>query len=190
MSSVVHISDKCTDLRRVYSVFTPTTGGGGINDDPSLFMGSVEEAVGSALTSYNYKLGNESVFNEPVQETTNNNISLAHFLDAHHSGGNKNSPAMSISNINNDLLNTRFATVYESKSSFVICCDMTYSAESKDGAVTQGVSPGSQPITGHFKFSGVPSLNNHNFVECGYDLVVKNGSLSYVEHQLHGKHSV
>ena len=181
------ISDKCTDLKRVYSVFHSPTNVGLPNVQPFAFLGSVREAAATKVTSYNYKLGNKHIYNEEVAETDNNNISLNHFVNAHYKAGKPSSPAMFISKYNKKDI-TSFATNYESNKNFVLCPNFTYSEESNKGVV-QGVSAGGLPITAVFKFEADPNLTNQNFVECGYDLVIQHGQLSYVEHVLNGEYS-
>jgi hypothetical protein len=186
-TQTVFISDNCTDLRRVYSVFHNPVNGGVANVAPFAFLGSTRENDAAKLTSYNFKLGNKHIYNEDVQETDNNNISLNHFLNAHYKGAKPCCPAMYISKLNaSDGVN--FASNYESKKSFVLCPNFTYSEEANKGVI-QGVSAGGLPITATYKFAAQPNLTNNSFVECGYDLVIQHGQLSYVEHRMDGEYS-
>jgi hypothetical protein len=186
-TQTVFISDNCTDLRRVYSVFHEH-----VNDmnernvAPWSFLGSAREDDDAKLTSYNFKLGNKHIYNEDVVETDNNNVSLNHFVNAHYKGAKPCCPAMYISKLNR--LDNNFGTNYESKKSFVLCPNFTYSEEAAKGVI-QGVSAGGLPITATYKFAAQPNLTNNCFVECGYDLVIQNGQLSYVEHRLDGEYS-
>jgi hypothetical protein len=188
----VFISDNCTDLRRIYSVFHSPTGNrtavaARANKPVFEFVGAVHDAAPQRLVSYNYKLGNKSIYNEDVQETVNNNISLNHVLNAHYKGAKPCCPAMFMAKLNlgDDAW---LATNYETNGDFVLCPNFTYSDESNKGVI-QGVSAGGLPITATFKFAEAATLINNNFVECGYDLVIQKGQLSYVEHRLDGEYS-
>ena len=188
----VFISDNCTDLRRIYSVFHSPTGNqpfapARANKPAFEFVGAVHDSAPQRLVSYNFKLGNKHYYNEDVQETVNNNISLNHVLNAHYKGAKPCCPAMFMSklNLDDDLW---FGTNYETNGDFVLCPNFTYSDESNKGVI-QGVSAGGLPITATFKFAEAATLINNNFVECGYDLVIQKGQLSYVEHRLDGEYS-
>lgn len=191
-TQTVFISDNCTDLKRVYSVFHNTQNDpdkvAGANLRPWDFKGSVAYSGGERLISYNYKLGNKRIYNEDVQETDNNNESLNHFLNAHYKGAKPCCPSMHIAKMNFGDASAEFQPNYETNGDFVLCPNFTYSEESSKGVI-QGVSAGGLPITATFKFAGTPNLTNNNFVECGYDLVIQNGQLSYVEHRLDGEYS-
>jgi len=195
-TQTVFISDNCTDLKRVYSVFHANTNSGTANQPPFVFLGSVKSSSGNKLISYNYKLGNKHVYNEDVQESHlvtvdgvlsevgTNNISLNHFLNAHYKGAKPCCPAMYIAkrNVGDE---TTFSTNYESRGCFALCPNFTYSEESNKGVI-QGVSAGGLPITATFKFDSTAagSFTNNNFVQAGYSLVIQGGELSYVEHQM------
>jgi hypothetical protein len=197
-TQTVFISDNCTDLKRVYSVFHKNTNTGDANNPPFVFLGSTLSPAGNKLVAYNYRLGNKNVYNEDVQESHvvdiggtptevgNNNISLNHFLNAHYKGAKPCCPAMYLAKRN--LSDPTYGTNYGSQGCFALCPNFTYSEESNKGVV-QGVSAGGLPITATFKFdSFVTGFTNNNFVEAGYSLVIQGGELSYVEHQL-GEHS-
>jgi len=186
-NQTVFISDNCTDLKRVYSVFHGNTNVGlPVNTQPYPFVGSVHEADANKVVGYNYKLGNKFIYNEEVAETDNNNISLNHFLNAHYKGAKPCCPAMYIAKLNMEEDDDTWTSNYESNKSFVLCPNFTYSEEASK--TIQGVSAGGLPITATFKFGATPSLTNNNFVQCGYQLVIENGQLSYAENKL-GEHS-
>jgi hypothetical protein len=194
-NQTVFISDNCTDLKRVYSVFSAAEGNkpgnsAGANTPAFHFLGAVHDETNTRLISYNFKLGNKFIYNEDVQEVLNNNISLNHFINAHYKGAKPCCPAMFINKRNYDD-EVHFASNYETRGDFVLCPNFTYSEEANKGVI-QGVSAGGLPITAVFKFAASPAsqpLINHNFVECGYDLVIQHGQLSYVEHRLDGEYS-
>ena len=96
---------------------------------------------------------------------------------------------MYLSKIDKHARDASFAPAYQTQKAFSICPDFTYSLEAEKGVI-QGVSPGALPISATFKFAARPvDLVCHSFVECGYDLVIENGALSYVEHRLKDDYS-
>ena len=182
-NQTVFISDNCTDLRKIYTVFTPNLNPGLVNTgEPFPFKGSCSEDDAERIVGYNYKLGNEHVYNQEIVETDSNHISMNHFINAHHRGA-KNQPAMMLTRLDMADPTYQFKPIYQSANAFVICPDFTYSEESTKGVV-QGVSPGALPITANFKFAAQPNMMCHNFVECGYSLIVKGGALTFIENKL------
>ena len=174
-NQTVFISDNCNDIRKIYTAFLAADSQiPPIGNDSIPFYGSCKESGGDKLISYNYKINNDWIYSDPVQETISNHISLNHFINAHHLGAG---PAMALAKLNRHE-GTTLTTSYESRQEFVLCPDLTYSA---DLNVTQGISPGAHPISLNLKFDGTPVLTCQNFVQCGYDLVLENGSMSYVE---------
>ena len=188
--NTMFVSDATTDLRRLYVVVTdaatpsftgPSTGPTqalqfyGARLDPELATGSTK------IHSYNFKIGNKHLYNEPVEEIMlDNTVSLNHFINAHYKGKADKPIYASRVNMLNPAVNF-YSSNYESTKSFVMAGNFTYSSEA-DSGMTQGVSLAGLPCQAEFKFDAEP-VNKvaHGFSECGFYAVIKNGDVSYVE---------
>ncbi len=179
-TSVVHVNDASTNVRRVWSVFTPVSQT--VSNALKLpFKGSSQQAsAAEKITSYNYRLGNQFLFNEPVVEAADNKETLFFVKDSVWS----NDKPMILAK-NESSLVTNFESA--SKEMFFTVANMTYSAEEARGVV-QGTSS-AIPIELNVSFAATPTLLVNNFVEIGFDLVIKNGQLRYQE-KLPGSNTV
>jgi hypothetical protein len=179
-TSVVHINDASTNVRRIWSVFTPVSQT--VSNALKLpFKGSAKQAAaGERITSYNYRLGNQFLFNEPVVESSDNKETLFFVKDSVWS----TDKPMLLSK-NESSLVTNFESA--SKEMFFTVANMTYSPEEARGVV-QGTSS-AIPIELNVSFGATPTLLVNNFVEIGFDLVIKNGQIRYQE-KLPGSNTV
>jgi len=85
-TSVVHINDASTNVRRIWSIFTPVSSTVA-NSLVLPFKGSTKQAsAANKITSYNFRLGNQFLYNEPVVETNDNNETLFFVKDSVWSG--------------------------------------------------------------------------------------------------------
>jgi len=179
-TSVVHINDASTNVRRIWSVYTPVSQS--VSNALKLpFKGSSSQAsAAEKITSYNYRLGNQFLFNEPVVEAADNKDTLFFVKDSVWS----NDKPMLLAK-NESSLVTNFES--SSKQMFFTVANMTYSPEEMRGVV-QGTSS-AIPIELNVSFGATPTLLVNNFVEIGFDLVIKNGQLRYQE-KLPGSNTV
>ena len=179
-TSVVHINDASTNARRIWSCFTPVSQS--VSNALKLpFKGSSKQAsAAERITSYTYRLGNQFVFNEPVVETTDNKDTLFFVKD---SVWSTDKPMMLSKNESSLVTNFESA----SKEMFFTVANMTYSPEEVRGVV-QGTSS-AIPIELNVSFAATPTLLVNNFVEIGFDLVIKNGQIRYQE-KLPGSNTV
>lgn len=173
----VFVSEACTDLQRLYVMWvsaqtnTPTVG-----KQPNEFVGAVHNAANDRLVSYNVRVGNKYVWNEAVMEERSNHISLQHFIDAHYLG--TDDKTMFVQNW--DRTESTPKTFFESGRDFVVAANLTYSDETDKGVV-QGINTGGLPVQIEAKFEGDPNLTVHSFAQCGYELHIKHGQVTYVE---------
>ena len=80
-NNTVHIHESGTNLKRIWSVFTNAVQNKTGTVLP--FVGSVNTTESThQITKYNYKLGTKFLYNEPVEESINNNITLKHVKNA------------------------------------------------------------------------------------------------------------
>jgi hypothetical protein len=169
------LHEMSTNIKRVWSVITKSTHA--IDVEQNLgFYGSVNDAS-IQIEEYNYQVGNQFIFSEPVSENGNgnNNITLNHVK-----GG-------SFAHGKNTILTQPESDVYihncfeaSSKKMFHTCCSFDYSKESTKGVV-QGIST-STPLLITLKTNSAPNTYQlHSFVEIGYDLSIQNGELRYTE---------
>jgi hypothetical protein len=179
-TSVVHINDASTNVRRIWSIFTPVSQS--VSNALKLpFKGSSKQAsAAEKLVSYQYRLGNQHLYNEPVVETADNKETLFFVKDSVWS----NDKPMLLAK-NESSLVTNFESA--SKEMFFTVANMTYSPEEARGVV-QGTSS-AIPIELNVSFGATPTLLVNNFVEIGFDLVIKNGQLRYQE-KLPGSNTV
>ena len=178
-NNIVHISENATNLKRIWSVYldqNQTRGTTYTNPVRTVvpFRGSVAEAAGNKLTKYNYKVGTTYLFNESVQETVNNNITLQYVKDS--VWGMKR--PMIIGKTNSD----QTATLFQSDQKFFTVGNFEYSEESMNPAFVGGISS-TNPVSLEFTLDQTPSsaLINHNFCEVGYVMSIRNGVVSYLE---------
>ena len=181
-NNTVHIHETGTNLKRIWSVYTDavqTTTGTVLP-----FKGSVKSSEQThQIVKYNYKLGTQHVYSEPIEESLNNNITLNHVKNAVWSSDKP----MMLSKTNQN----RTGTLFEDATAgmFLTVANWTYSPEEMK-EVCQGISS-SNPIELNVSFNGVPAsaLLVHNFCELGYNLAIKNGMVRY-EEQKPGSQSV
>ena len=139
---------------------------------------------------YNYRVGAQHVYNEPVQESLSNTRTLQFVKQAFGipdemtTGLELQSPAGEI-----DLAtaaNTLESRVFD-RYRWMSVASFDYSPADAD--VVQGISS-SNPVQLDIKFTGSPSgFNILNFCELGYDLVFRGGAVHY-EEQKPGSQSV
>ena len=179
-TSVVHINDASTNVRRIWSIYTPVSSTVA-NALVLPFKGSTKQAsAANKIVSYNYRLGNQFLFNEPVTETSDNHETLFFVKDSVWSGGK---PLMLAKN--ESLVATNFESA--SKEMYFTVANLTYSVEESRGVV-QGTAS-AIPIELSVSFGATPTLLVNNFVEAGFDLVIRNGQIRYQE-KLPGSNSV
>ena len=173
-TNIVHINESATNLKRIFSVYTNTTQSKSGTVLP--FLGSVNSANGKRLASYNYKIGTKYLYNEFVQETINNNVTLNYVKDSMWS---QDKP-MILSKINSTKDGTLFEDV-ATASMFMTVANMTYSPEEMK-EVVQGISS-VNPIQLEVKFDSSPTsaVLVHNFCELGYNLTVVGGLVRFEE---------
>jgi len=179
-SAVININESATNIKRVWSVFLDSTQTL-TNENSLAFRGSCKDTV--KIKKYNYKAGNQYLFNEPVADgIVNNNLSLMYVKNALYADTTK--PLLVAKHDP-----TSFQTNYESasKNMFFTVANWTYSPESEKGVV-QGLST-STPIQFEIEFSGTPNFQVQNLVEIGYNMVIKNGVVTYRESRP-GSHTV
>ena len=171
-NNIVHVSETATNLKRIWGVYLDQTQTKAGNVLP--FRGSVKEANGLRLIKYNWRIGTTYLFNEPVQETINNNTSLQYVKDSIFA---MKKPLL-ISKANS----TNTATLYEDDEKFFVVANFEYSSEAMDPTVIGGVSS-TNPIQSETTFDSTPSsaIVNHNFCEVGYVMTVRNGIVRYEE---------
>lgn len=171
--NVVHIHESGTNLKRIWSVYTDVSQT--LTGTVLPFVGSCKAAAGKKLVKYQYKIGTQHVYQEPVEESLNNNITLNYIKDAVWSQGKP----MILSKINP----TKTGTLFEDATSamFMTVANMTYSPEEMKNIV-QGISS-TNPIELSVTLDQTPTvaLLVHNFCELGFNLVVKNGRVTYEE---------
>jgi hypothetical protein len=173
-NNTVHISENATNLKRVWSVYMDSTQSPAFG--PVLpFRGCINDTAARQITKYNYRLGTKFLYNEPVEETINNNQTLGHVKHAVWSG---DKPFM-LSKSNAAYTRTLFED--SNNYMFMTVANMCYSPEETKGVV-QGVST-STPVELQVSFATSPagSLMVNNFCEIGYDLVIKGGMIRYEE---------
>jgi hypothetical protein len=176
----VHINDASTNVRRIWSVYTPVSSTVA-NALVLPFKGSTKQAsAADRIVQYSYRLGNQFVYNEPVVETNDNNETLFFVKDSVWSGGK---PLMLAKN--ESLVATNFESA--SKQMFFTVANLTYSVEEARGVV-QGTAS-AIPIELNVSFGATPTLLVNNFVEAGFDLVIRNGQIRYQE-KLPGSNTV
>ena len=175
-TNVVQISENASNLKRVWSVYLDQnqTRGTSYTSPPKSvipFRGSVNEASGSKVVKYNYRVGSTYIYNEPVQETVNNNISLQYVKDA--LWGMKR--PMILSKTNSD----KTATLYQSDQKFFTVGNFEYSEEAMNPAVISGISS-TLPVQLEFTLDSTPgsAIVNHNFCEVGYTMSIRGGVVS------------
>ena len=174
----VSISDACTDLRSILVVLTPNVDTFQDNMPPSRFLGSVHnDQLTEKVISYNFKVANNHIYNEPIIETTNNNESLLRLKNSvFKTSGNEN---MYVSRSDPDDTSD-FRSLYENGHNFVMAAGFEYSNESS--MVSQGISTGGHPVQFTVTMGAAsPNITCHSFAECAYNLSIKNGQVSYVE---------
>ena len=189
-NGIYYISESCTDLRKMYNVLA-------LDTDKLSFE--------RLISKYNFKIGNYWLYNEPIeelpvhpfvsqQESAYNDqasISFSHVLNSHYlnSTGKPYCAMLNKSNYAEYILKTNYA----SNGNFFLASNFTYSDESK--GVIQGISTSGLPIQirldVHPNATGAVDSNTgggsnskcslHTFTQCGYDLVIKRGELSFVE---------
>lgn len=182
MRQTLFVSEACTDLKRLYVIWKDHTNALQVGGEPNAFLGSVRNvaangaALGKKITSYNVRVGNKYVWNEAVEETRNNNISLAHFINAHYLGADDN--MLYVQKVDPSLEDSQ--ALFESGRNFALAANLTYSEENEKGVI-QGINTGGLPVQVEVKFDTTPNLSVHSFAQCGYELHIKHGQVSYVE---------
>jgi len=148
------------------------------NTAPSTFLGCVNSAnAGERVTSYNFKVANNHVYNQNIVEVTNNNESLMRLKNSVFKTAGDDNMYCSRGDSTDNIT---FRSLYEStKGNFIMACGFEYSDESS--LVSQGISSGGHPVQMNLLMAGAPNLTAHAFAECGYNLEIKNGKVSYVE---------
>lgn len=179
-TSVIHVNESSTNVKRIYSAFTPVSQS--VSNALKLpFKGSSKQGSDAEkIVSYNYRLGNQFLFNEPVVETSDNKDTLFFVKD---SVWSTDKPMMLSKNESSLVTNFESA----SKQMFFTTANMTYSQEEARGVV-QGTSS-AIPIELNVSFAATPTLLVNNFVELGFNLVIKNGQIRY-EEKLPGSNTV
>ena len=171
-NSTFSIFENCTNFKRIWSVFVKPYGS--LDDSTVMpFSSSIDDAdPENRIQSYNYRLGTKSLYNSPIEETTNNNKTLQYVKDSLWAGDKELmiSKPVNDTETKNNFQNNMFFTTAQ----------FTYSEAELKG-VTEGISSAT-PVMMDVKFQGTPSsLTCINFAEVGYNLCIKNGSLTYQE---------
>ena len=137
------------------------------------------------VTSYNYRVGVQHVYNEPVMETDSNTRSLM-FVKQAFGVPDEIRTGLEVSNVNEDPEDTARTRVFD-KYRWMSVASFDYSPSDSD--VVQGISS-SNPVQLDIKFGVEPTgFNILNFCELGYDLVFRGGAVHY-EEQKPGSQSV
>jgi len=181
-NNIAHIHESGTNLKRIWSVYSEAVQNKTGTVLP--FVGSVKTTESThKITKYNYKLGTAHLYNEPIEESINNNITLKHVKNAVWSS----EKPMILSKTNSAKTGTLFEDA--TAGMFLTVANMTYSPEEMK-EVCQGISS-TNPIELNVSFNGVPAspLLVHNFCELGYNLTIQNGMVRY-EEQKPGSQSV
>ena len=155
--------------------------------------GGVSGAVGSPntngsflpVTSYNYRVGVQHVYNEPVMETDSNTRSLM-FVKQAFGVPDEVMTGLEVTEPDNLTVAGDRVRVFD-KYRWMSVASFDYSPADTD--VVQGISS-SNPVQLDIKFGATPTgFNILNFCELGYDLVFRGGAVHY-EEQKPGSQSV
>lgn len=137
------------------------------------------------VTSYNYRVGVQHVYNEPVMEVDSNTRTLQ-FVKQAFGVPDEVRTGLEISEPNNDPIVSDRVRVFD-KYRWMSVASFDYSPADSD--VVQGISS-SNPVQLDIKFGDTPTgFNILNYCELGYDLVFRGGAVHY-EEQKPGSQSV
>jgi hypothetical protein len=165
--------------------------GGGVSGGSFSYIdaNSEEQEVTPAsylpVTSYNYRVGVQHVYNEPVMEVDSNTRTLM-FVKQAFGVPDEVRTGLEISEIDGDPIAEDRVRVFD-KYRWMSVASFDYSPADAD--VVQGISS-SNPVQLDIKFGATPTgFNILNFCELGYDLVFRGGAVHY-EEQKPGSQSV
>jgi hypothetical protein len=153
---------------------------------PGGFLGGVG-APSNKVNSYNYRVGVQHVYNEPVTETTSNVRTLAFVKQAFGIPDEVQVVAEKLA-LYNGLSTQEGARMFD-KFRWCAVASFDYSPGERD--VVQGISS-SNPVELSIKFDQLETSHGDavlNFCELGYDLVFRGGAVHY-EEQKPGSQSV
>lgn len=161
--------------------------GGGVSGQYYTPAGGSQQTNGSWLpvTSYNYRVGVQHVYNEPVMEVDSNTRSLM-FVKQAFGVPDEVRTGLEISEPDDNPIGGDRVRVFD-KYRWMSVASFDYSPADAD--VVQGISS-SNPVQLDIKFGASPTgFNILNFCELGYDLVFRGGAVHY-EEQKPGSQSV
>lgn len=140
------------------------------------------------VTQYNYRVGVQHVYNEPVAETNTNARTLQFVKQAFGIPDEMTTGLELVTYPTEEADANRIATPTFQRSRWMAVASFDYSPADSD--VVQGISS-SNPVELDIKFSGTPpnGATLLNFCELGYDLVFRGGAVHY-EEQKPGSQSV
>lgn len=174
-TSVTRIHETCSSLKRLWACMLSSTQAVDTTRVLKLLgadTGSTND--GLVVKSYQYKVGSQFVYNEPVVCTKTNGETIQHIMNAlWFKPGEKPMLAASTGDL------SVFADAVTG--SFVTVASFDYSSEASAGVV-QGISS-STPIEYIMELNSKPT-NAHDltlFAECQYDLVIRRGQVTYEE---------
>ena len=138
-----------------------------------------------AVNYYNYRVGAQHVYNEPVQETISNTRTLQ-FVKQAFGIPDEMTTGLELQSAAGETNTTLESRVFD-RYRWMSVASFDYSPSDAD--VVQGISS-SNPVQLDIKFTSSPSgFNILNFCELGYDLVFRGGAVHY-EEQKPGSQSV
>jgi len=160
--------------------------GGGVSGASFTVGGStITPADYLPVTSYNYRVGVQHVYNEPVMETDSNTRSLM-FVKQAFGVPDEVMTGLEVTEPDNLTVAGDRVRVFD-KYRWMSVASFDYSPADTD--VVQGISS-SNPVQLDIKFGATPTgFNILNFCELGYDLVFRGGAVHY-EEQKPGSQSV
>jgi hypothetical protein len=181
----INIHENATNFKKIWTCLT------GLGDtDCYKFHGGVRSIA--PVIYYNYRLGTTFVYNEPVQEQNSNFRTVQHVKNALGVSDNytmlSETPFKFQTATVGDAYGERTAGVLHEFNAFHMVASFDYAPEER--LMIQGVSS-SNPVELHLKFLQAPLSGTMavNFAELSYDLVFRNGIVTY-EEQKPGSQSV
>jgi hypothetical protein len=173
-SSTTRVHETCSALKRIWAVLTNPSED--VTTMTNLRFAGANGVTKGEMESYNYKVGSQFVYNEPVACTDSGAETVAHirnalWMDAH------TPPALAAQSTN--------AYTYlsdASKGAFMTVASFDYSAEASQGVI-QGISS-STPIEYSMALTESPPTGGWDlnlFAECAFDLVIRRGQVTTEE---------
>jgi hypothetical protein len=173
-SSTTRVHETCSALKRIWAVLTNPSEG--VTTTRNLLFAGADGTTNGVVESYNYKVGSQFVYNEPVQCTASGAETIQHIRNALWMDANTAS-ALSIESGN-------YKTFFSNSTAgaFLTVASFDYSPEAAQGVI-QGISS-STPIEYSMTLASNPPTGGWAltlFAECAFDLVIRRGQVTYEE---------